>query len=103
MPQIERWVKTSGRRMIFLYGANDPWSAAAFDVEWGNDSYRFLVVGPAGDHLAALDDLPPAAFDFALKKLRIWLGVREPVDAQRTLTTASPRIDRPTRNELFLR
>jgi hypothetical protein len=33
LEQIEQWVRTEGERMLFIYGATDPWSAGAFDTQ----------------------------------------------------------------------
>jgi PS-10 peptidase S37 len=101
MPEVEQWVKTAGPRMLFIYGANDPWSATAFDVKAANDSYRFFVSG--GDHLAAIHELPAAKRIFVLTKLKKWLGISG-LDAVRLgADDTPPRYDPPTRRELFLR
>jgi hypothetical protein len=74
MPQVERWVRTEGERLLFLYGENDPWSANAYEVREQNDSFRFFV--PAGNHGSYLYMLPVAEQTLALDKLEQWMGVR---------------------------
>ena len=32
-PRIEQWVRTAATRMVFIYGANDPWSMHGADAE----------------------------------------------------------------------
>ncbi len=101
MPTIEQFVTNSAERMLFVYGANDPWSTNAFAVNAANDSYRLFVTGLAGNHGSQILELPNADRDFALGKLGEWLGAQ----ATRAKLAHDPRyrIDRPTRQELFLR
>jgi hypothetical protein len=104
MPLIERFVLDDAERMLFVYGANDPWSTNAFNVTAGNDSYRLFVMGLAGNHGAQILELPDEDRAFALGKLGEWLGAPA-VRASTTELASDPRyrIDRPTREELFLR
>lgn len=97
MPQVERWVRTNGQRMLFVYGENDPWSAGAYEVREANDSFRFFV--PGGNHRASLLQLPEPQRSFALDKLEQWMGV--PV--RRDLPADGQSITAPSREELFLR
>jgi hypothetical protein len=103
MQRIERWVRTSGQRMLFIYGATDPWSATALDVHRQNDSYRLFVTGAAGDHSAGIFDLSEEKFNFATDKLNSWLleGVAN-IELQRT-KKIDRKFDRPSRRELFMR
>jgi hypothetical protein len=74
MPQVERWVRTEGERLLFMYGGNDPWSTNAFEVRERNDSFRFFV--PGGNHSVFIYMLPVAEQRLALDKLEQWMGVR---------------------------
>ncbi len=104
MPQVERFVLEDAERMLFVYGANDPWSTSAFEVSADNDSYRLFVGGRAGNHLAQIVDLSNEDREFALGRIAEWLDAPA---ARTALTKLSSdpryRIDRPTRRELFLR
>ncbi|MFG1627320.1 S28 family serine protease [Kribbella sp. NPDC049227] len=72
MADIDRWVKTSATRMLFVYGENDPWSAEKFEPGPGTrDSHWFTV--PAGNHNAAIAGLPTALRAEATRILRGWL------------------------------
>jgi hypothetical protein len=97
MPQVERWVRTDGQHLLFLYGENDPWSAGAYEVRENNDSFRFFV--PGGNHRASLLQLPEPQRSFALDTLEQWMGV--PV--RRDFPADGQSIDAPSRQELFLR
>ena len=109
---VEDWVRLHAQRMIFVYGANDPWSAAQYAPSTSNDSYRYVITGALGNHGARLTRLPQVEQDAAFAKLRGWLGLpalkkqgalrgrraaRHAVDAEPVL------IAEPTRRELYLR
>ena len=103
MERIEQWVLTSGQRMLFIYGANDPWSAGAFDVGAKNDSYRMFVNGSSGDHLAGISDLSDEKFSFVIDKLSHWLSQEaRSVELQRA-KKVDKKFAMPTKAELFLR
>jgi hypothetical protein len=104
MPLVERFVLDDAERMLFVYGANDPWSTNAFGVSAENDSYRLFVTGLAGNHGSQILELPDADRDFALGKIGEWLDApRARASAAQLSSDPRYRIDRPTRQELFLR
>jgi hypothetical protein len=46
MGDIDRWVRTQGNHLMFLYGENDPWGAEPFRLGRGTrDSYWYEVAG----------------------------------------------------------
>ncbi|MFI9752350.1 S28 family serine protease [Streptomyces collinus] len=71
MPDIDRWVRRRGRRLLFLYGTQDP-SVAEHFRPGGPDS-RVLWV-PGGNHGADLADLSPADRTAAEDTLVRWAG-----------------------------
>jgi len=99
MPAVEQWVLTSGKRFIFIYGYNDPWSAGAFKINPQNDSYRFFVTGLNGNHGSTIWELVPNNRAKVLKKLADWL--QSPGIASRV--NFRPQYQRPSREELFLK
>lgn len=104
MPQVERWVRTDGQRMLFVYGENDPWSTGAFEVRERNDSFRFFV--PGGNHGSSILQLPEPQRSFALDKLEQWVGtpvLRPAAGATLQAEGGELPIDPPSREELFLR
>jgi hypothetical protein len=103
MERVEGWALATGQRILFIYGADDPWSAGAFTVQAKNDSYRLFVTGDAGDHLAGIFDLPDNEFTFAVEKLNAWLGEADAHLARARAKKAAPRFARPSRAQLFLR
>lgn len=73
MQDVGAWLATQGRTMMFVYGANDPWSAAAFELGTAKDSYVFWV--PGGNHYSQIQDLPDADRSKALAAIASWTGV----------------------------
>jgi len=73
MPDIAEWLATDGRALLFIYGENDPYTAAAFELGAAEDAYRFIA--PGENHGARILDLEPADLDQALAALAAWSGV----------------------------
>jgi PS-10 peptidase S37 len=73
MQDVSNWVKTQGQHFLFVYGQNDPWSAAAYDIGSAPDTYRFFA--PNGNHGSDIFDLTPADREVALSALESWTGV----------------------------
>ncbi|WP_030784293.1 S28 family serine protease [Streptomyces sp. NRRL S-920] len=70
---VDRWVKSSGRRMMFIYGQNDPWSAERFTPS-RHDSYRYEV--PGANHGASIAALPEAERTKAVATIKRWADVK---------------------------
>ena len=73
MPDIATWLATEGQRMLFIYGEDDPYSAAMFELGGATDAYRFTV--PGGNHGASISDLPDGPRTTALAAIAAWSGV----------------------------
>jgi hypothetical protein len=90
MLDIETWLGTEGSRVMFVYGENDPWSAAAFPLGQAKDTYVFTV--PAGNHYSQLQELPAAERAQALALLEKWTGVKpKPPPPVPSMLTYGPR------------
>ena len=74
MPDIADWLASEGQRMMFVYGQNDPYTAAAFELGDATDSFRFTV--PLGNHGAEILQLPASDRETALAALQAWTGVK---------------------------
>lgn len=70
---VDRWVKTRGQRMMFIYGENDPWSAEKFTPSH-RDSYRYEA--PASNHGASIAKLPAADQTNAIATIKRWADVK---------------------------
>jgi hypothetical protein len=73
MPAVDAWVSSSGERLLFVYGENDPWSSRPFDPDPAKDSHRYFV--PAGNHNSTISRLPDADRAAATGILRRWAGL----------------------------
>jgi hypothetical protein len=74
MMDVDRWLKSQGRRMLFVYGENDPWSAEKFEPGPGTrDSHWFTQ--PGGNHGSNIGGLPAAERAEATTILQNWMGV----------------------------
>ncbi|WP_327676606.1 S28 family serine protease [Kitasatospora sp. NBC_00458] len=84
MRDIDRWVRNSAERIIYVYGQNDPWGAEPFRLGRGSeDSYVYTV--PGGNHGSNIDKLPAAESAAATAKVLEWAGLGADV-AARSLT-----------------
>ncbi|MDQ1020064.1 S28 family serine protease [Streptomyces afghaniensis] len=71
MPDIDRWVRRRGSRLLFVYGTQDP-SVAEYFHPGGADS-RVLWV-PGGNHSVDIADLSPSDRAAAQEALSRWAG-----------------------------
>ncbi len=74
MKDIAAWLSTKSTTMMFVYGQNDPYGAAAFDP--GNEPETFRFYAPAGNHGSMIADLTAADQATAAKALEGWLGIQ---------------------------
>ncbi|MET9803823.1 aminopeptidase [Streptomyces sp. NPDC006368] len=87
MRDVDTWVRTRGQRMLFVYGADDPWGAERFRVDKGRDSH--VLTAPGANHGAGVADLADAERAWATARLQAWAGV-SPAPVR-----TDPRLDRP--------
>ena len=79
MIDVQSWLKSTGSRVLLIYGQYDPWSAGALELGAARDSFRFYV--PEGNHLTAkLMALPEDDRRVALDAVARWAAtpVQEP-------------------------
>ncbi len=91
MKDIATWLSSKSTTMMFIYGQNDPYSAAAFDPGDQPETYRFYA--PAGNHLSMMADLTAADQATANKALESWLGIA-PKSARRVAPEVRRRLVR---------
>ncbi len=73
MADVLDWVTTSGASLMFIYGQNDPWTAAMVELGGAQDSFRFMQ--PAGNHGSRILGLTEADQATAITALETWMGV----------------------------
>lgn len=70
--KIKKFLKKNDPKMIFIYGQNDPWTAAG--VTWLKGKRNIHVfVEPGGSHLARIGTLPEAEKEKVMKLINDWL------------------------------
>ena len=70
--KITKFLKKQDPKMIFIYGQNDPWTAAG--VTWlKNKKNIHVFIQPNGSHLARINTLPEAEKAKAMELINEWL------------------------------
>lgn len=70
--KITKYLKENDPKMIFIYGQNDPWTAAG--VTWLKGKKNINVfVQPGGSHRARISTLPEAEKEKAVSLINSWL------------------------------
>ena len=70
--KITKFLKENDPKMIFIYGQNDPWTAAG--VTWLKGKKNIHVfVEPDGSHRARINTLPEAQKQEAISLINKWL------------------------------
>jgi hypothetical protein len=77
MDDIDRWVRGSGRELLFVYGENDPWGAEPFRPGPGTrDSLWFTA--PGANHGASIAVLTADDAATATAAVQRWAGLSAP-------------------------
>ncbi|PRH76575.1 aminopeptidase [Streptomyces solincola] len=94
MADVDFWVRTQGRSMLFVYGGADPWGAERFRVDLGaKDSYVYTA--PGANHGANVAGLVEAERAKATERILTWAGVSAPQAEQAApLRTYDAKLDR---------
>jgi hypothetical protein len=71
--QVKKFIDTTDKEMIFIYGEYDPWTASAFEVP--QKSNLLKIVKPGGSHSSRIRNLPPDQKKQVIDKLEKWLGI----------------------------
>jgi hypothetical protein len=73
MRDVDRWVRHHGKRLLFVNGALDPWSAEPFRLGRGTRD-SLVLTAPRADHGAQIADLAEADRVRAVSRLQEWTG-----------------------------
>ena len=90
MLDIDLWVKFSGKRLIFVYGQNDPWGSEPFHLGPGTRDSQWYVAAGA-NHGANIAKLTPGEAATATAAVQRWAGVPAPAAAATTLAAIDER------------
>jgi hypothetical protein len=72
MKRVDKFLKSDGNNMIYIYGENDPWSAPAF-VPVPGQTNALKIVKPKGSHTTRIRNLPDDQKQLVLDTLENWL------------------------------
>ncbi|MDD5508460.1 MAG: S28 family serine protease [Bacteroidales bacterium] len=73
MEEVDHFLRHDARRMLFIYGEYDPWSAPAVQPSGKNDVA--VIFKPQGAHSSRIGNLPEDLQEKALELLGKWMGV----------------------------
>lgn len=71
MRDIQAWLQSEGSHIIYIYGANDPYTAAAVELTGATNALK--IVQSRANHRVKITDLDER--DRVFQTLRQWLGV----------------------------
>jgi hypothetical protein len=71
MQKVVPWLRLQGERIMYIYGKDDPWTAAALNPDPGLDALQ--VVQPGANHRVKIIDLDRK--DEVIAALERWLGI----------------------------
>jgi len=88
MADIDQWVRTEGNRLLFVYGAWDPWTGGAFELGDATESSKYIQA--EGSHSARITRLATADRDAAFATIEAWTGVAPKLPNQMRLDPRGP-------------
>jgi len=74
MHDINNWVQKQGNNMIFIYGENDTWSAAAVELTGETNSIKMVKEG--GSHRTRISSFSNDEKEIIYSALEDWLGIK---------------------------
>ncbi len=89
---VRAWAANQAKKVIFVYGEYDPWTAGAFPLLKGNaDNHQFIVSG--ANHLATIFMLQEREQKEAIAILERWFGKAASSRALDALATGEPLLE----------
>ena len=73
MHDINKWVQKQGNNMLFIYGENDTWSAAAVELTGETNSIKMVKEG--GSHRTRINSFSNDEKEIIYLTLEEWLGI----------------------------
>ncbi len=74
MKDITNWVQNEAKNCIFIYGDNDPYSAASVCLTGKTNSIKMIL--PGGSHRTRIKSFSKKSKELILSKLEEWLGIK---------------------------
>lgn len=69
--QTDRFIRKEAKKVLMIYGGNDPWSASAMDP--GKNSSVIRVVQANGSHRTRINTLPKDQKEYVIATLKKWM------------------------------
>ena len=70
--QTDRYLKTTAKNVLLIYGAIDPWSASA--AKGGKNPGVVILFQPGGSHRSRINNMPEPLKKKAVDTLNAWLN-----------------------------
>jgi hypothetical protein len=70
--KVDKFLRTTDAKMLFIYGEFDPWSAVRLGDEHGDNIY--IYIDPAGSHRARIGTFSKGVQEEIIARLRGWLN-----------------------------
>lgn len=70
--EVRNYIETKGNKVLYIYGANDPWGACAPNPKEGVDALKMVL--PNADHGTRIKDFSKEDQQKIYYKLKEWLG-----------------------------
>lgn len=74
--KVKKFIQTTDKEIIFIYGEYDPWTASSFEVPQKPNLLK--IVKPGGSHSSRIGNLPPEQLKLVKVKLEEWLEISIP-------------------------
>ncbi|MFD4631472.1 aminopeptidase [Streptomyces sp. NPDC058284] len=101
---VDRWVRHNARRMMYVYGENDPWGAEPFRPARGAGHDSYVFTAPGANHGASVSQLVADQKAKATERIQAWAGVSSPSASGKPLAPYDKKLDRrDVKRELTLR
>jgi len=71
LEDVRNWLQNEGNNIIYLYGANDPWTAGAIESVGSTNALK--IIQPGANHSLKIEDLTEK--DLVYSRLAEWLGI----------------------------
>ncbi|WP_030790149.1 S28 family serine protease [Streptomyces sp. NRRL S-920] len=92
MRDVDRWVRHNAHRMMYVYGAYDPYGAEKFRPRRGAKHDNHVLTAPGAHHGATVSQLVPAERGRATQRIQAWAGV--PSTSGKPLAAYDAKLDR---------
>lgn len=97
MRDVVDWIERDAERMVFLYGAQDPWTAGAVELDPMTAAARevYVVIAPDSNHRSKIGDLSAADQGLVMDALTGWVSSAGALGAVSQAAPSAPAAQLP--------